>query len=130
MAFTYDITTPRGKVRAMATDTDPDNFTFNDDEIDAFMSLAPANLFSAAALVVETWARTQSRLSGTLRSSDGTTSVKRSIADLLSLAKSLRNSALTDSGLVIGSIDVSSPGELLDSFRPEWRGINDLPVVE
>lgn len=30
MAFTYDVSTDRGKVRMLMTDTDPAAFTFND----------------------------------------------------------------------------------------------------
>ena len=50
MAFTYDPTTDRGKVRLLITDivsTDP---CFQDDEIDTFLTLAAASVFKAAAL--------------------------------------------------------------------------------
>lgn len=129
MAFTYDITTDRGKVRALATDVDSVTYTFNDAEIDAFIALQPASLFAAAALAVETWARAQARLSQSIKEGD-TAQTRRSVTDLLALAESLRSAALSGSGVVTGEIDTSTPGELLDSFRPEWRGINDLPVVE
>jgi len=127
--FSLDITTPVGKVRMLATDVDSSNFTFTDAEIQAFIDLQPANLYCAAALVVETWARSQGRLSGSRRDGDGTSIVRRSMFELLALAKSLREAAL-NGGLVTGTIDVSSPNDLLDSFLPEWRDIHDLPVVE
>lgn len=128
MAFTYDITTPRGKVRLLCTDVDGTNAIFDDAEIDTFLLLAPANLFSAAALACETWARSQSRLDAATRAGD-TTDTRRTPESLLKLAALLRDSAL-NGGLVTDQISTSTPGELLDSFRPEWRGINDLPVVE
>lgn len=129
MAFTYDITTDRGKVRALCTDTDGTNYTFNDDEIDAFIDLAPANLFVAAALAAEIWARTRAKLAISMRNADGSSTERSRMKELLALAKSLREAALSGS-VVTGSISNATPNELLDSFRPEWRGINDLPVVE
>jgi hypothetical protein len=127
--FTYDITTDRGKVRALCTDTDSTNYTFNDAEIDAFIELAPANLFAAAALAAETWARTRAKLAISMRNSDGSSTVRSRMTELLALAKSLREAAL-NGGLVTAAISAATPNELLDSYRPEWRGINDLPVVE
>tara|TARA_R110002124_G_scaffold53832_1_gene153969 strand:+ start:659 stop:1006 length:348 start_codon:yes stop_codon:yes gene_type:complete len=40
MAFTYDITTDRGKVRLKLADTDSSAYVFEDDEIDYFLSSA------------------------------------------------------------------------------------------
>lgn len=52
MAFTYDTTTDRGRVRLLVGDTDTAvaaNQIFDDDEIDAFLSIASNEVFSAAA---------------------------------------------------------------------------------
>lgn len=38
MAFTYDLTSERGQVRLLITDTDHDNPIFQDNEIDFFLS--------------------------------------------------------------------------------------------
>lgn len=38
MAFTYDLTTERGQVRLLITDTDQDNPIFQDNEIDFFLN--------------------------------------------------------------------------------------------
>ena len=130
MAFTYDVTTDRGKVRMLCTDTDSTSPVFDDSEIDACMALAPANLFAAAALVCETWARSRSKLSVKMRNPDGTVTERYTMRELLSLAKSLREAALSDAGLVTDTLSASMPNEMLDSYRPEWRGINDVPVVE
>ncbi len=56
MAFTYDLTTDRGTVRLIITDSDHDNPIFEDNEIDKFLILTAidgtndVNLASAMAL--------------------------------------------------------------------------------
>jgi len=53
MAFTYDVTTDRGKVRLLCTDTLESNAIFQDAEIDAFLTLnTSVRLAAAAALEV------------------------------------------------------------------------------
>lgn len=127
--FSFDVRTDIGKVRMLIVDIEYDDFTFSDPEIQAFIDMMPASLFSAAALACETWARAQSRIAGSRRESDGTSVVRRSITELLALAKTLRESSL-NGGLVTDTFDVASPNEMLDSYRPEWQNINDLPAVE
>ena len=129
MPWTYDNTTDRGKVRLLCTDSDTTAQVFDDSEIDVFIALAPPNVFMAAALACETWARSRSKMSHQMRNADGTVTVRSTMAELLSLAKSLRDASLRG-GLVTDTLSVGTPNELLDSFRPEWRGINDVPVVE
>ena|SRR5690554_2335972 len=48
MAFTYDTSTDRGKVRLIITDTDEDNAIFQDAEIDAFLEMQGGVLLAAA----------------------------------------------------------------------------------
>lgn len=129
MSWTYDVTTDRGKVRLLCTDSDATSPVFDDSEIDVFLALMPSSLFAAAALACETWARSRSKLSLRVRNADGTTQERYSMAELLALAKSLREAALSGA-LVTDTLSIATPNELLDSYRPEWRGINDLPVVE
>jgi hypothetical protein len=56
MATTYDVTTDRGRVRLLITDTDTTAATFDDDEIDAFLTLTQRNsanvVFLAAAMAL------------------------------------------------------------------------------
>lgn len=53
MAFTYDVSTDRGKVRLLCTDTLESNAIFQDAEIDAFLTLnTSVRLAAAAALEV------------------------------------------------------------------------------
>lgn len=64
MAFTFDPTSDRGKVRLLVADTDqatPANQIFEDAEIDAFLSLASDEVFEAAALACESVAASTSR---------------------------------------------------------------------
>jgi hypothetical protein len=129
MSFTYDVSTDRGKVRFLLQDNDVSNYAFQDSEIDALIVFAPANLFAAAALGCEAKGRSQLVVARQTRSADGSNVLRRSIDDWLKMAVALRNSALSG-GLVSDTWDVSTPNEVLDSFRPEWVGINDLPVVE
>ena len=56
MAFTYDIDTNRGKVRLLISDTNASDYQFEDDEIDAFLSMASSSLLLAASYALESWA--------------------------------------------------------------------------
>ena len=56
MAFTYDIDTNRGKVRLLLSDTNASDYQFEDDEIDAFLSMASSSLLLAASYALEAWA--------------------------------------------------------------------------
>ena len=49
MAFTYDPTTDRGKVRLLIHDTDSGSILFQDAEIDAFLLMRGSNWYGAAA---------------------------------------------------------------------------------
>jgi len=59
MAFTYDITTNRGKVRLLIGDNVLATYHFEDDEIDAFLTMASSSIYLAAAMALEAWAATE-----------------------------------------------------------------------
>ena len=66
MAFTYDLTTDRGKVRLIIDDKDTvtvANQFFTDDEIDCFLTLADDldgdDVRHASAMALDTWASNQ-----------------------------------------------------------------------
>lgn len=62
MAFTYDVSTDRGKVRFLITDTDPDHPIMDDTEIDACLSMATdSNIYLAAALALDVLANASAR---------------------------------------------------------------------
>ena len=56
MAFTYAIDTNRGKVRLLISDITASDYQFEDDEIDAFLSMASSSLLLAASYALESWA--------------------------------------------------------------------------
>ena len=57
MACTYDITTDRGKVRLIISDTaDPTGCIFSNLEIDTFLSMHSGNINLAAAEALGAWA--------------------------------------------------------------------------
>ena len=63
MAFTYDLSTNRGKVRLLIQDTDETYEFYSDAEIDAFLTVAGEldgdTVFYASALALESWASNQ-----------------------------------------------------------------------
>ena len=50
MAFTYDVTTSRGRIRLLCRDTAAASAVFTDDEIDAFLDLANTDVLLAASM--------------------------------------------------------------------------------
>jgi hypothetical protein len=58
--ITYDVTTPRGQVRLLAFDFDVTDGTFDDTEIDAFLSINNQDVRLAAAQAVDVLAGNQS----------------------------------------------------------------------
>ena len=54
MAFTYDPSTSRGRVRLMIPDRRPDEAIFSDVEIDTFLNIEGDSIKRAAALALET----------------------------------------------------------------------------
>jgi len=90
MAFTYDLTTERGQLRLLITDTDHDNPIFQDNEIDFFLSNTAVdgandvNLAGAKAL--ETIAASEALVQKKIKLLDLTT-------DGPAVAKSLREAA-------------------------------------
>lgn len=64
MAFTFDPTTSRGKVRLLVSDTDDvtaANQVFTDAEIDAFLALESNDIYGAAAAACQSMAANASR---------------------------------------------------------------------
>lgn len=129
MAWTYDITTNRGKVRFLSTDSDTLNQIFDDSEIDFCLTTTGNDIYEAAALTCETWARSQSKIAISARLADGSNVVLVSPTILLMLAQKIRDSA-SNSQIAFGLIDTTTPNDFLESYHPSWRGIYDLPVVE
>jgi len=67
MAFTYDTTTNRGKVRLLCFDRVEASATYTDAEIDAFLSLANSDALLAASLACRDLAARGVRLASAVR---------------------------------------------------------------
>ena len=91
MAFTYDLTTDRGQVRLLITDTDHDNPIFQDNEIDFFISNTAVDSSNdvnlAGAKALETIAASEVLVQKKIKLLDLTT-------DGPAVAKALRESAV------------------------------------
>jgi len=99
MAFTYDPTTDRGKVRLLIPDTDTadsNNQLFTDAEIDTFLTMEDSNIKRAAALAIETTARNQALVLKVIRLLDLQTDGAAVARELRMQAKELRAQAHSD----------------------------------
>ena len=142
-AFTYDLSvlsqsSAAGRLAQTrllltdTTDTPEIPCIFCDDEINYFLGQAGDDPVIAAAIGYETWARSRGRLARVLETGVlGTSRFKseqQAMKDLLDAARNLRDSKLRGT-LQTGLISSDNQG-YLDEFRPEWRRVLDVPVVE
>lgn len=118
MAFTYDVTTNRGKVRLLIADTNASSYTFEDAEIDAFLGFEGNNVYLAAARAFNTIVRDRSLLSKRVQR-DGFTNEAHAIADLLAIAKQLEDEGNRVGGIQTQDFELSD--EHFESYRPGWR---------
>ena len=127
MPITTDPTTLIGKVRLLIADTDPANFSFEDAEIQAFLDMEDDNLRVAAASAIVSLTADRAKLAKVVQLGRYQTQ-HQAVADLLRIAERLRDDAIAQGGLQTADLALSD--ENYESFRPSWRGIHDLPVVE
>lgn len=118
MAFTFDVSTSRGQVRLLVPDRSPEEPLFQDDEIDAFLTLESSNVRRAAALALETAASDMTLTLKVIRLLDLTTDGAKTADALLKRAEKLRSQAddaeLAEEG---GAFDIAELG--LNDFA--WR---------
>lgn len=93
MAFTYDVSTDRGKIRLMIPDNTSTSYVFEDDEIDAFLSLEYDNPRRATALALETIASNEAMVQKVIKLLDLQTDGAKTSDALLKRAKLLRDQA-------------------------------------
>ena len=106
MTFTYTLTTDRGKVRLLIPDTSATLYVFEDDEIDAFLSL-DTDVRRAAALALETIASNQALTLKVIRILDLQTDGAKTSDALLKRAALLRQQAVdAEAGEDGGGFDV------------------------
>jgi hypothetical protein len=138
MAFTYleanltaDSAAGRlARVRLYLQDTtnSPTAARFTDAEIEAFLDVAEDNEYEAAASALEAYAARLS-LYPTSESGSNYSITRQQVASLTAYAATLRAQG-SGGGLQTATIYIGTPNEYLDSMRPQWPDVNDLPVLE
>jgi hypothetical protein len=98
MAFTYDVTTDRGRVRLLLNDVDRDTAVFTDGEIDAFLALEGGTVKLAAAQAIDTNATNEALASKVIRDHQVQTDGARLADAMRKHAASLREQAADEDG--------------------------------
>lgn len=101
MAFTYDLTTDVGKVRLLIPDRnvqayddgDTSQWFFEDEEIEALLTMEGDNVKRAAALALETIASDEAYVQKAIRLMDLQTNGAQTAASLMARAAELRKQA-------------------------------------
>lgn len=91
--FTYDPSTPAGRVRLLATDTDADHAIFQDDEIDAFLAMESDSIKRAAATALDQIASSEALIQKRIKLLDLQTDGPAVAAELRKHAAELRKQA-------------------------------------
>lgn len=111
MAFTYVLTTDRGKVRLLIPDNNATTYVFEDEEIDAFLELEQSNVHRGAALALETMASNEAYTLKVIKLLDLQTDGAKTSDALLKRAAQLRKQADdADAASDGGSWDVAEWG--------------------
>lgn len=118
--FSYDVGTPAGQVRLLATDTSANNPIFGDREINAFLGLEGDNIKRAAALALETIAASEVLTLKVIKLLELQTDGAKTTEALLKRAGLLRAQASTEDAADDGGFDVA--GMVVDPFtaRERW----------
>lgn len=126
--FTYNLGNAVGQVRLRIADTDPSEFIFNDSELTEFLRATGQDVYRAAAEAYTTIATDRARLAKRI-TSQGYSTERQAIVDLMALAKSLRD-APTAGSVQTGTLE-SDDQSYLSEYRPEWRDVDtDTVIVE
>jgi len=114
MAFTYDVSTDRGKVRLLITDVQEANPLFQDAEIDAFLTLN-TSVRMAAAAALEVIAASEVLVLKKIVNLDLETDGPAVARELRELAKQLRAQETA-----VGAFDIAE--QIVDPFteREYW----------
>lgn len=110
MTFTYTPTTTRGQVRLLARDTSTAAHLFEDDEIDAFLSLNDNVVQLAAAMALETVAANEVLIQKRIKLLDVQTDGPAEAEALRKLAASLRQSYEDAGGFDVAEMIVDQFG--------------------
>lgn len=93
MAFTYDVSSDRGKVRMLIPDSSATSYVFEDAEIDAFLFLEDSDVRRGAALALETLASNEALVLKVIKVLDLQTDGAKTADALLKRAGLLRGQA-------------------------------------
>lgn len=89
MAFSYDLTTDIGRVRLLVPDRNADCYVFEDEELQAFLSVE-GTVRAAAALALETMASNEAYVQKAIRILDLSTDGPATARALMARAAALR----------------------------------------
>jgi hypothetical protein len=115
MSYTYDLSTDIGKVRMLLSDNDSQDYTFENEEIQALLDLHGGDVRQAAAEGYETWARDRAKLAKRVKRG-GRETERQAIADLLALADRIRDASKYSQS---GTVGMSYGVDVQDTIRPE-----------
>lgn len=122
MAFTYVVSTDRGRCRLLIMDVTAATYVFEDDEIDTFLVMEGSSVKRAAALALETIASNEAFTLKVIRLLDLSTDGPAVAASLLARAKELRSqAALEDQGTDGGAFEVVEWDLGPASVRDYWQ---------
>lgn len=113
-----DYTTPAGQVRLLIPDTDPTNQLFDDDQLNAFVTIEAGIIKRAAAAALETAASNTALVAKVITTQDLATDGAKVSDALLKRAAELRRQVDEDDPATAGGIDIV---DFVDPFtRPLW----------
>ena len=122
MAFTYDVTTPRGQCRLLAIDSDSTNQIFSDAEIDTFLLLEDQDVYLAAANALDTIASKTAYVLKVVKLMDLTVDGSKVSADLRDRATELRRQVYEGHGDMTGLIDWAEFAEQpFSTYERLWK---------
>lgn len=117
MAFSYDVTTDIGKMRAMIPDNNAAAYVFEDEELTAFLAVEGDSLKRAAALGLETIASNEALVLKVVKLLDIQTDGAKVSDALLKRATLLRGQAADEDAAQGGAFDIAE--WVVDDFT--WR---------
>jgi len=97
MAFTYDATTDRGRVRLIIGDTSSGDYKFEDGEIDAFLAMTQTdaggnNVARAAAAALRAWAADLARETASVKTAEFARDNRHRAEQMIRAAEALERS--------------------------------------
>lgn len=124
MAFSFDVSTTVGKIRLLIPDSDAANHIFEDEEIDVFYSIEGSSIKRAAALGLETIARSEAMIQKVIRLLDLQTDGAALARELRLQAQELRKQADDEEFAEDAGFDIAE--QVFDDFtyrerlRKQW----------